>query len=80
MQTEESAKNWLIKKIADECGHQPDTLNCDEPIENFDLDSLSSISISMDIETEFKINEINPSVFTEFNTVNKLAAWIQNQM
>ncbi|PWA10212.1 acyl carrier protein [Flavobacterium laiguense] len=73
-------KNWLLDKIAEESGLEKDTINCDEPIENFELDSLSSISIAFDIEKEFNLDEINPTVFQEFNTINKLAQWIQNQI
>lgn len=73
-------KKWLVNKIAEESGLDKDTINCDEPIGNFDLDSLSSISIAFDIENEYSLDEINPTVFDEFNTINKLAQWIQNQI
>lgn len=75
-----NVKDWLIIKIAEETGLENELINCDELIENFDLDSLSSISIAFDIENKFKLDEINPTVFEEFNTINKLSEWIQVQI
>lgn len=75
-----NVKDWLIIKIAEETGLENELINCDELFENFDLDSLSSISIAFDIENKFKLDEINPTVFEEFNTINKLSEWIQVQI
>lgn len=72
--------NWLLIKIADESGLEKETINCDELLDNFNLDSLASISIAFDIENEFNLDEINPSIFHEYNTINKLAKWIQDQI
>jgi acyl carrier protein len=74
-----TVENWLILKIADESGLEEKEIDANEPIENFNLDSLSSISIAFEIEKEFNLEEINPTVFTEYNTINKLSEWIQNQ-
>lgn len=73
-------KNWLVSKIAEESGYALDAINCDEALENFDLDSLSSVSIAFEMENEFNLPEINPTVFSEFNTINKLTEWIQSQV
>lgn len=72
--------NWLIDKIAEESGISKEKIDSDEALENLELDSLASISIAFDIEKEFNLEEINPSVFTEFNTINKLTEWITNQI
>lgn len=73
-------KDWLTEKIAEESGVSKEKIDGNEPLENLDLDSLASISIAFDMENEFNLEEINPSVFTEYNTINKLAEWIQNQI
>jgi acyl carrier protein len=68
-------KEWLQHQIADESGVPVEQISCDENFENFKLDSLSIVSISYELESRINI-EISPTVFTEFNTINKLAAWI----
>lgn len=73
-------QNWLTEKIAEESGIPKEQIDINEAIENLDLDSLASISISFDIEEKFNLKEINPSIFTEYNTINKLSEWIQNQI
>lgn len=72
--------DWLTEKIAEESGISKEEIDGNEALENLELDSLASISIAFDIEKEFNLEEINPSVFTEYNTINKLAEWIQNQI
>lgn len=75
-----NVKHWLIEKISEESGDAKDSINCDEIFDNLNLDSLSSISIAFDIEKEYNIENINPSVFSEYNTINKLAEWIQSRL
>lgn len=74
-----NAKSWLQNKIAEETGLAVDRVNCDEPFETFSLDSLATISISFDIEQAFGLEELNPTVFSEYNSINKLATWIESQ-
>jgi acyl carrier protein len=71
-------KSWLQNQIAKESGVSVEEISCDEDFENFKLDSLSFVSISYELESQVDL-EINPTVFTEFNTINKLAAWIHTQ-
>ena len=68
-------KNWLIDKILDETDLERDTIDCDAAFETFNLDSLATISIAFDIENEFKLEELNPTIFTEYNSINLLAEW-----
>ena len=72
-------KNWLIDKILDETDLERANIDCDAAFETFNLDSLATISIAFDIENEFNLEELNPTVFTEYNSINLLAKWIQNQ-
>ena len=74
-----NTKTWLQNKIAEETGLTLEKVNCDEPFESFSLDSLATISISFDIEQEFGLEELNPTVFSEYNSINKLATWIESQ-
>jgi acyl carrier protein len=69
---------WLQKQIAEESGVPIQEISCDEDFENFKLDSLSLVSISYELESQVNV-EISPAIFTEFNTINKLAAWINTQ-
>lgn len=69
-------KNWLIQKIAEESDIQPETIKTDVPIESFNLDSLSMITLSYDLETALG-KEIDPTVFWQHNTIDKLAEAIE---
>jgi acyl carrier protein len=71
-------KEWLQNQLAAESGVPVDGISCDEDFENFQLDSLSFVSISYELESQLNI-EISPTVFSEFNTINKLASWINSQ-
>jgi acyl carrier protein len=71
-------REWLQKQIAEESGVAMEQISCDDDFENFRLDSLSLVSISYELESRMNI-EISPTVFSEFNTINKLTEWIDNQ-
>ncbi len=70
-------KQWLVQKIAEESDNLPDTIKTDVPIESFNLDSLSMITLSYDLETALG-KEIDPTVFWQHNTIDKLAEAIEN--
>ncbi len=70
-------KFWLQEKIAEEAGVEPDEISCEEEFNQFDLDSLALVSLSFELETLLN-REISPTVFTEFNTINKLEEWVSN--
>ncbi len=71
-------KLWLQEKIAEETGIPTSEVLCDVEFENFNLDSLSLISLSFDLETLLE-KELSPTLFTEFNTINKLTEWVYSQ-
>ena len=73
-------ENWLTEKIIEESGLTLAQIDKNEDIKNLNLDSLSSITIAFDIENTFNIEEINPTVFDEFNTIHKLSKWIVEQI
>ncbi len=80
MKTTTTIEDWLRAKIADETGDKPEQIDLDQPFESFHLDSLASISLAYDIEQEYDVDEINPTVFDQFNTINKLSAWLRQQL
>ncbi len=73
-------QNWLTEKISEESGIPKEQIDINEGLENLDLDSLASVSIAFEIEEKFSLKEVNPSIFSEYNTINKLSEWIQNQI
>ncbi len=75
MNTQE-LKNWLVQKIAEESDLQPESIDTGAPIESFNLDSLSMITLSYDLETALG-KEIDPTVFWQHNTIDKLAVAIE---
>jgi acyl carrier protein len=71
-------KLWLTEQIAEESGLAIGEVSTSTDFEDFDLDSLSLVSLAYDLETLIN-KELSPTVFTEFNTIDKLAKWIEKQ-
>jgi len=72
-------KKWLQNKILEETDIPLKEISLDATFEDFNMDSLAILSITFDLEEYLSREEeqIDPSVFTEFNTINKLALWIE---
>lgn len=68
-------KTWLQKQISEELGLAPSEISCDTDFAQFNLDSLSLVSLSFELENLVK-DEISPTIFAEYNTINKLVEWI----
>lgn len=71
-------KLWLQHKIAQESGKKLEEIGYDSDFRVFDLDSLSIVSIAFELEKEIK-KEINPTLFIEYNTINKIEEWLMSQ-
>ncbi|WP_299460113.1 acyl carrier protein [uncultured Microscilla sp.] len=71
-------KKWLVEKVAEETGLNTEQISCDEDFNNFDMDSLSIVSIAADLESATN-EEVDPTAFVEYNTINKFATWISQQ-
>jgi acyl carrier protein len=69
-------RNWLTNKIADETGLTIDNINMDAPFESFNMDSLSMITISYELENVLGI-ETDPTLFYKFNSINLLSEAIE---
>ncbi|MDW3209677.1 MAG: acyl carrier protein [Reichenbachiella sp.] len=74
----ENIREWLIAKIAEEAEVDKGTVDCHMDFEDFDLDSLALVSLSYDLES-FLNKEISPTVFSEYNTIDKLTTWLESQ-
>ncbi|MHA8087438.1 acyl carrier protein [Aquirufa sp. Wall-65K1] len=72
-------KNWMITQIASEASIAEEEVDCDVPFEHFNLDSLSIVSISFEMESVFQLENVDPSLFSEYNTINKLCVWMENR-
>ncbi|WP_438422587.1 acyl carrier protein [Aquimarina macrocephali] len=72
-------KLWLQEKIAEETELPINEISCDLEFVNFNMDSLSILTLAFDLESKLNIGEIDPTLFSEYNTINKLVAWIMNQ-
>ena len=75
---EETLRTWMIQKVAEEAGIKEDEIDADSPFESFNLDSLSVVSISYDLEN-FSGKTVDPTVFGEHKTINKLVSWLEKQ-
>jgi len=69
-------KEWLLQEFGTELSVDPANVNADEPFENMHIDSLSMVSISYNLETAFNLENIDPAIFSEYNTINKLTEWL----
>lgn len=72
-------KNWLITQIASEASIAEEEVDCDVTFDQFNLDSLAIVSISFEMESQFQLENVDPSLFSEYNTINKLCVWLENQ-
>ncbi len=70
---------WLQQKLADESGLATEEIHFDREFEQLSLDSLSVITLAYELESYTGKELIDPSVFSEYNTINKLAAWLETQ-
>lgn len=76
--TVQATKDWLIEKIAEETGVQISDVHPDEPFDSFNMDSLSVVSISYDLEN-FSGKTVDPTIFGEYKTINQLVNWLEKQ-
>lgn len=72
-------RQWLITQIASEASINEEEIDCDAPFDQFNLDSLAIVSISFEMESVFQLENVDPSLFSEYNTINKLCVWLENQ-
>ncbi|MDY8137646.1 acyl carrier protein [Aquimarina sp. 2201CG5-10] len=74
-----NTKLWLQEKIAEETDLSIEDVSCDAEFIDFNMDSLSTLTLAFDLESLLDIGEIDPTLFSEYNTINKLVSWIENQ-
>lgn len=72
-------KQWLVTQIASEASISEKEVDCDATFDQFNLDSLAIVSISFEMESKFQLENVDPSLFSEYNTINKLCVWMENQ-
>ncbi len=72
-------KIWLQEKIAEESDLPVNEIPLDKSFEDFNMDSLSLLSLIFDLETILGMEEMDPAILTENNTINKLSIWIHQQ-
>ncbi len=72
-------KLWLKERIAEETDIAISQISGDQEFSEFNMDSLSTLTLAFDLEALLGIEELDPTVFSEYNTINKLAAWIEQR-
>ncbi|UTA67851.1 acyl carrier protein [Emticicia sp. 21SJ11W-3] len=73
--TKEELTIWFESKLAEELGKTPNEISLSIPIEQYHLDSISLVSLSQDLE-DFVGFYIEPTIFSEFETINEIIEWI----
>ena len=76
--SKEQLADWFEKKLADELGKKQTEISLETPIEEYHLDSISLVSLSQDLE-DFVGFYIEPTIFSEFETINEVIEWILNR-
>ena len=74
-----NTKEILLELLAAETGLAKTEIPENEQFENLNMDSLSIVSLAFELEKVTAIDNIEPTVFIEHNTVNKLAYWLNNR-
>ncbi len=72
-------KNWFIERIAEEASIPVAEVDCDRAFQEYNMDSLAIISLCFEMEDKFGLENADPSMLSEYNTINKLAAWVEAQ-
>lgn len=75
MITREKLTTWFTDKLSDELGIKKEEISLTPPIESYHLDSISAVSLSQDLE-DFVGFYIEPTIFSEFETINEMIEWI----
>jgi acyl carrier protein len=77
--TNEQLQLWLRDKLSEETGSESNHIDLDTPFSAYKLDSLTMVSMSFDLGQHTGL-AVDPVVFFEFDTPNKLVQWVQSQM
>ncbi|MBU3676244.1 MAG: acyl carrier protein [Chitinophagaceae bacterium] len=72
-------KDWFIEKIAEEASISVAEVDCDRPFQEYNMDSLAIISLCFEMEDKFGLENTDPSMLSEYNTINKLVQWVEAQ-
>lgn len=73
--SKEKLVDWFENKLAEELGKKQNEISLSVSIEDYHLDSISLVSLSQDLE-DFVGFYIEPTVFSEFETINEVIQWI----
>ena len=66
---------WLVDYISRRCKISPDLVAGDRPFNEFGMDSLMAVDITVEIEELFSIS-MPPTALLEFNTINLLLDYL----
>ncbi|WP_254561324.1 acyl carrier protein [Dyadobacter diqingensis] len=67
--------DWFKQKLSEELGTSKNEISLESPIASYRLDSLSSISLTQDLEDLVGFY-IEPNIFSEFETIDDVIEWI----
>jgi len=70
---------WLKNWISKETGLEVNKITIDEPFVNFGMNSRQAITLSSDMEEEFKC-ELDVSMVWEYPTIDKVSSYVAQQI
>jgi amino acid adenylation domain-containing protein/thioester reductase-like protein len=68
-------QKWLIARIAATLNVPPDTLSIHEPLAQFGLDSLQTVTLAGDLE-EWLDRQVSPTLVWDYPTIGELACYL----
>jgi len=68
-------RSWLAARAAHYAKLRPSQIDYDTPLSQYGLDSVSAVSMAVDIEDEFGV-QLDLETIWEFRTVNRLASML----
>ncbi|MES2798204.1 MAG: acyl carrier protein [Bacteroidota bacterium] len=77
--TKEDLTTWFVEKVAEESGLEISQIKPNTTLSNFNLDSLSTVTIAYDLEMELGV-DIDPTLFYEYDTIEKLVEKISTDI
>jgi acyl carrier protein len=71
-------RSWLAARAAHYAKLHPSEIDHDTPLSQYGLDSVSAVSMAVDIEDEYGV-QLDVETLWEFRTVNLLAGMLTNR-
>ena len=77
IRSQDQVQEWLVKWLQNNAGIPLDSIDIDKPFADYNLDSLTSVELSYDLE-EWSEKELTATVVWNYPTINKMSEYLSN--